>query len=296
MSLDAVLLLIFMVIVFTTQGSLSKVFSMHYQGPALAATPVYASVTGAACALATWCMAGFAYAPSTQTLWLGLANGVTLFLYNVAAVNAARTGPYSLQSLMATLGSIVLPLLASLLLWREPLVLLHYIGIALMLLAAALFHLKGLNVQEVKKGYRGWVVLLLVSNGVFGVLMASQQRVMDFTQRNEMIITTYGTSAAISAAFLLLTQKAQAARAYRMGRTSGIALLVSGAVVATGVNLLMRALQLIPAPILYTINNGGVLMLAVLLGTVIWKEKFTFHKGLGLALAVVAIALLGQAN
>ena len=126
-------------------------------------------------------MAGFAYAPSAQTLWLGLANGVTLFLYNVAAVNAARTGPYSLQSLMATLGSIVLPLLASLLLWREPLVLLHYIGIALMLLAAALFHLK-LERAGGKKGYRGWWCCCWYQQRVWRV--DGQPDVMDFTQRN----------------------------------------------------------------------------------------------------------------
>lgn len=295
MGVEAALLLVFMVLCYTLQGSLSKVFSMHYTGPALAATPVYASVSGAVCALATLWNAGFSYAPGTQTIAFGLANGLVLFLYNVAAVNAARTGPYSLQSLMATLGNILLPLLASVLLWKEQLGVMHYAGIAVMLAASALFNLKGLHMQGAKKGYRGWITMLLLANGLFGILMASQQRAMAYTQRTEMIITTYLTSAVISAGFLLFTQKARALHAYRMGRTSGLALLVGSAAVATAVNLMMRALQLIPTPVLYTINNGGVLVFAVVLGTVIWKEKFTGNKAIGLVLAMAAFVLLGQA-
>lgn len=293
MSAQGVLLLLGMVACYTLQGSLSKVFSMHYKGPPLAATPVYASVSGLVCALATWWLAGFAYNPSPMTLYMGLANGLVLFLYNVAAVNAARTGPYSLQSLMATLGNILLPLLASVLFWNEPLDTPHYVGIALMLLAAAMINLKGLRVLDAKPGYLFWVSMLLVVNGTFGILMAGQQRAMAYTERTDMIITTYATSAMISLLFLLFTQKTSAHNAYNMGRVSGLALLVGSAAVATAVNLMMRALQLIPTAILYTINNGGVLVMAVLLGTVVWKEKFAWNKAVGLTLAVVAFALLG---
>lgn len=296
MSVQAALLLAAMVILYTLQGSLSKVYALHYKGPALAATPVYASVSGAACALATWWNAGFAYAPGPDTLWMGLANGLVLFLYNVAVVNAARTGPYSLQSLMATLGSILLPLVASVVFWQEPLRPMHYAGIAVMLSAAVLFNLNGAHLKGAKPGYRLWITLLLIANGTYGILMSGQQRATAFTQRTEMIITTYATSAAISALFLVMTQRARTPRAFRLGRVSALALLAGSAAVATAVNIMMRALKIIPAPILYTVNNGGVLVFAVLLGSVVWKEKFTRSKAVGLALALTAFVLLGQAG
>lgn len=295
MNLQSMLLLLAMVMCYTLQGALSKVFSIHYQGPALAATPVFASISGSICALATLWLTRFAYSPSNFTLWMGIANGVVLFLYNVAAVNAARTGPYSLQSLIATLGNILLPLLASILLWQEKLGLLHYAGIAIMLLAAAMFNIRGLRAQNAEKGYAGWVIMLMVANGLFGILMSSQQRIMVFTQRTDMIITTYATSSMISALFLLVTQGWKTPDAYRMGKVSALALLVSSIGTATAVNLMMQALRLISTPVLYTITNGGVLVMAVLLGSVVWKEKFTANKAIGLVLAVTAFILLGQA-
>ena len=80
--------------------------------------------------------------------------------------------------------------------------------------------------------------------------------------------------------------------AYRMGKVSALALDIG---TATAVNLMMQALRLISTPVLYTITNGGVLVMAVLLGSVVWKEKFTANKAIGLVLAVTAFILLGQA-
>ena len=77
MNLQSMLLLLAMVMC-ARCGSFSKVFSIHYQGPALAATPVFASISGSI-------YAGYAvadkvcYSPSNFTLWMGIANGWCCF-------------------------------------------------------------------------------------------------------------------------------------------------------------------------------------------------------------------------
>lgn len=295
MSLQAIGLLITIVCCYTMQGFFSKLFSVRYQGPPAAATPVYASVTGAACALVTLAVSGFSFDPSAVTWAMGLSNGVILFLYNLAAVNAARTGPYSLQSLIATLGHTTMPLIAGIFIWQDVIAPIHWAGIGVMMLSFFVFNLKGLRVVDAKKGYFGWVTLLALSNGLFGILMAGQQRIMLHTQRNEMIIISYFTSALISAVYLFLSQRGRVRKAYNMGKVAWIALMMGSVVVATAVNLMMRTLELIPASILYTINNGGVLVFSVLLGSLFFKEKFTREKAFGLVLAVAAFFLLGRA-
>ncbi len=295
MSLTAIVLLVTIVCCYTMQGFFSKLFSVRYQGPPAAATPVYASVTGAVCALVTFAVAGFAFGPSAVTVAMGLSNGVVLFLYNLAAVNAARTGPYSLQSLIATLGHTTMPLIAGIFIWQDVIAPIHWAGIGVMMLSFFVFNLKGLRVVDAKKGYFAWVTLLALSNGLFGILMAGQQRIMLHTQRNEMIIISYFTSACISAVYLMVSQRGKVRKAYDMGKVAWIALLLGSVVVATAVNLMMRTLELIPASILYTINNGGVLVFSVILGSLFFQEKFTREKAFGLVLAVAAFFLLGRA-
>ena len=58
------------------------------------------------------------------------------------------------------------------------------------------------------------------------------------------------------------------------------------------VNLLMICLGLIPSSIFYTMENGGVLSVSVLLGAKLFHEKLDGYKIAGLILAVISLAML----
>ena len=58
------------------------------------------------------------------------------------------------------------------------------------------------------------------------------------------------------------------------------------------INLLMQALSLINVAVLYTLNNGGVLIVSVLWSVVILKEKLGRMKVIGLILAIAAVFAL----
>lgn len=294
MSITAIIMSGFCVLCYTGQNFFNKLYAIRYPGPAAAATPVFSVIYGLLTGLATLVYNGFRFQPGGITLGLGILCGGMLFLFNLCLINASRSGPYAFQSIMMLFGNTLLPLLFSILWWRDQLTLRQLAGIVVMLLSFVIFNRKGLRFEEAKKGYFLWVCLLFLANGFYGILMDSQQRVMQQTQRSEMIIITFLVSALISLVYLLITQKKQAAKAFRMGGKNWACALSSSVCAALAINILMLALRFVPASILYTVNNGGVLILCALLGVIAFHEKLEKHMLTGLAVAVLGLVILGM--
>lgn len=293
MSVTAIFMALFCVLCYTGQNVFNKLYAVNYAGPPGTATPVFAIIYGLLTGIATLIYNGFRFQVSGVTLALRAASGVMLFVFNLSLINASRSGPYAFQSIMMLFGNTLLPMLFSVLWWGDHLTGLQLVGIVVMLLSFLIFNLKGLRFAGVKKGYFIWVVLLFISNGVYGILLDSQQRLMQQTQRNEMIITTFLVSALISLIYLIVIQGKQAHKAFRMGAKNWIFALLSSICAALAINILMLALQLVPASILYTVDNGGVLILCALMGAVVLHEKLEKHMIAGLAVAVVSLVILG---
>ncbi len=288
----AVALIVCGVICYTGQSFFNKLYSISYTGPAVAATPVFATIYGFFTGLVTLAYNGFQFQASSMTLWLGLANGVVLFLFNLCAINAARSGPYAFQSLMCLSGDILVPLFFSVLWWRDKLPALKIVGIAVMLLSFVLFNRNGFQFEGAKKGYFLWVMALFAVNGVYGVLIDSQQRLLLQTERNEMIITTFVVSAIVSLIYLLAVQGKLFVGAFSMPKKTWAFAFGSSIFAAAAVNLLMISLANVQTSILYSVENGGVLIMSTLLSAVVLKEKLNRNMIIGIAVAVVSLVLL----
>lgn len=290
------LLLAICIVCFATKSLFNKVFALAYPGAKSSATPVFSIITGLGCAIATFIYnicCGNTFTASSTTWIMGLVNGMVLFGFNLSVINASLTGPYAFQSLMSTSGNIILPLLFTALWCGDVLTGRQWVGIVIMLLSFVIFNLKDLKLDGAKKSYFFWVALLFTTNGIYGIMLDAQQRAMAQTQRNEMIIITFLTCAVISVVYLLIVNKGDPVSPFRMGKKPWIYSVSTSAIYALATNLMVVAITLMPAAILYTALNGGVLVLSVLLGITLFHEKFNICKGLGLALAVAALILLG---
>lgn len=276
---------------YTGQSFFNKLFSTRYQGPPAAATPVYAALYGGIVSVVALCLAGFRFVPGRTTVLLGCVTGAVLFLYNLGMIRAARSGPYAFQSIVMLFGSIVVCLVFSSLWWGDRMSLIQLAGIGVMLLAFVVLNSGGIDFSGVRREYFLWVALLFFSNGFYGVLMDAQQRLLP-DQRSEMIVVTFLSSAVVSLAYLLVTQRGRAPAAFRMGRAAWALAVGSSVCAAFAVFLLMLLLAYIPSYILFTICNGSILVLSALLCAVVLKEKMTRRTAAGIALCVLSIVLL----
>ncbi len=278
---------------YTLQCFFNKLYSVAYPGGAPEANSVFSLLYGLIVGVFTLAVNGFTFQAGALTWTLGLINGFVLFMFNLSGINAAQRGPYSFQSVMMLFGSVLLALLFSVVYWGERLKGTQLIGIAVMLAAFVLLNMKGLSLSGAKKGYLPWVAVLFFSNGIYGILMDAQQRVNRQAERNEMIIVTFLCSAAVSLVYLLVTQKSRSLGSFRMGRKAWSFALISSTGAAVAVYTMMLLLGRVSFSVLYTVQNGGIMVILAILSALVLKEKLSRGSVAGIALAVISIVLLG---
>lgn len=226
------------------------------------------------------------------TLLFGVGNGIILFLFNLSQIGAAKSGPFSFQNLMLVAGNIVIPLLFATMFWGDRMNLTQWIGIAVMAVAIIIFNCQGLTLEGHKKGYFGWVLLLFASNGIYGIILDSQQRVMVGTERNEMIIISFTFAALISLVYLLICDGKKTGSAFKMNGKAWICVLLASVGSAVAINLLLIVLNMAPVSIVYVIVNGALFVVQAILGLIVFKEKLTWNIVVGAIAAIVSMVLL----
>lgn len=115
---------------------------------------------------------------------------------------------------------------------------------------------------------------------------------MSGAERNEMIILTYLVMAALYAAMQLARDRRALLEGFRIKREPLIYLLLCCVSATIAAHLMLYVLTLVDASVLYTIDNGGVLLLSVIYSFVLFKERLTPAQMAGVALSALSIVML----
>ena len=289
------LLIALMILIYTFQAAFANLYAKHYPGKKAYSSTVYSVIYGLLVALATFAFAGFSYRPSGTTLVFGIVNGAALVAYNTLIIKAAELGPFSVTMMFNLSGGILIPTLWSVLHDGDRLEWYQIAAIAVMLVAFFF-----LNAEDKKEGESGkltvsfilTVALLGCVNGLYGILMNAAEKKANGTENTEMIVTTFFVSAALAFVVLLVRAKKEALPAFRLNVKSAVYALAASVSACTAVNLLMFVLSLVSPAILYTMDNGGVLIVSVLWSALVLREKLGRKKLIGLILAIAAIFAL----
>ncbi|MDO4389393.1 MAG: hypothetical protein SOW23_07340 [Eubacteriales bacterium] len=283
------ILVITAVVLFATGQSLfCRMYTSAQNGRgAVQFSVLYAFLAGV-CTLA---IGGFRYAPSGTTLLLGALNAVMLLTYNIAMVHAGNLGSFAFLMIGVLSGGILVPMAYDLLFLGTRLNAWQIAAVAMMLVSFVMMNRDGLSGKK-SGAYLAWVGVLFLVNGLYGTLMGLQQNAMEFTQRSEMIVTTYLGTAVIGTLFSLVRERGEFFRGFRMsGRAA--AFLGASALCCTGsVNLLLYAMKLVRLTVLNVTVNGGVLVISAGLAYFVFREKMTAWKIAGIGLAAVSVILL----
>lgn len=289
------LLVAVLVLLYTFQSAFCNLYAKHYPGKKAHSSAVYSVLYGLIVAAGTFVFAKFALHPSTLTLVLGILNGAALVTYNTLLIKAAALGPFSVTMIFNLSGGILIPLFWSALHDGESLSPWQYAAIAVMLLSFVL-----LNLEEKKDGERArvslpfilTVTLLGCVNGLYGTFMNTVERTFDGAENADMIIVTFFSSAVLALLLLLIRAKGESLPAFRQTPRSAFFALSASVCACAAINLLMHALSLINVAVLYTLNNGGVLIVSVLWSVAVLREKLGRTKAVGLVLAIAAVFAL----
>lgn len=280
------------IVLYTIRSYTNKLFAVSYEGMPSMATPIFSAITGLSGFLFTVLLSGKMELPDMTTLLCGISAGCFLFLYDLGNIRAAKTGPYSIQSIIGMFGCVMLPLLFERLLWNVSLTPLQMSGIIAILFSFVCLNLNKKENIGVRKGFYGWAALLFLANGIYSTIVAAQQRWTGNARRCEMIAVVFLTLAAVSVLYLIFGCKADIKSAFSLKKRSWRYALASSAALAAAMHLLVILLGHVSASVLYPVQNSAVLILLVLLSAVHLHERISKHTIVGMVFALAGIAAL----
>ena len=289
-----VVLVSLMILFFSFQSLFTRLYSASYAGPdAGKATSVFSVCSGVFIAAASFLLGGMTFAPSWQTILLGLLNAGMLILYNTSIIEAGNRGSYSFLMVASMFGGILVPMAIGLLFLGETLSGLQIVAVVMMLISLVLMNVRSISFKGASKSYYLWCIALFFANGLYGAILNLQAEVMDGAQRTEMLTILYLCSAlAVIITECAKGQGKQLLSGFKMGKKSALFMVITCLSATAAANLLLYILTLMSSSVLYTIDSGAVLVVSILYSLILFKEKPTWEVVLGMAIAVASIVLI----
>lgn len=286
------LLVTALVLIFTFQSAFANLFAKHYPEDKSRSSAVYSVFYGLIVALVTLGISGFDFSPTKWTIILGIINGGVLFGYNFALIKASQHGPFSVTVIFSLSGAILIPLFWSVLHDGVRFSLLQYIFVFILLMAFVFLNLEdkteGENAKVSLKFFL-YATMLFAANGTYGTILNTQKLIVGGSEDAELIVITFATSALLAFVSLIFQAGKGTLESFRQNKKSILSVLAASASAASAANLLMYCLGIINVVILYSIQNGGILIVSVLWSVIILKEKLGVKKIIGLILSIVAV-------
>lgn len=286
------LLIIVLVLLYSLQTLFCKFYSDNYTGKKELASPVLCVLQSIAIAMLSWGFAGFDFQISTVSLILGAVNACVLFGYNTSLIKAGDRGSYAFMNMMMLFGGIFVPLVYVSVSNGEFPSLIECIAIFTMIIACVLMNVENIKLNGAKLSYYVFCLLLFIFNGLYGTLLKVQEQ-YNANESQEMVIVTYGLMGVIALVQLFFKEKKETLKAFNFNKKCALFLILFLIISGLAVNVLVLLLGYLNAAVLYTVDNGGVMMLSALYSITLFKEKATPLKIVGIIIAIVSLCVLG---
>ena len=286
-----VLLLFLMIAASTLHGIFLNSYNANYPGADKNKSPVYSSILGLLVAFITFAVRGFDFDFSWIAVGLGLVNGVAVALFNYFLGKGSELGPYSFVMVSALSAGIIMPLMLSVVLDGFPGIF-SLLGVLVMLIAFVLLCVDFKNKVKPHKAFYPTCILLALVNGTYGVLNALEKRIEHGAHDDEFIITTYLTTSVVAIVLLICQNRRKTLSVFRQTPKSILFAILGAACISANINLMMVTLGYKNfETILFTVLNGGTLVLSALLSLLLYREKINLQKWCGIAVAAASMAL-----
>lgn len=295
--MTSALLILLIVVLYSFQTLFCTMYTNKYPGKPENASPVFCVLESIAIALFTWAWIGFKFEVSPMTLLFGVLNAVALYGYNTSLIQASSKGSYAFMNVAQLFGGILVPLLYTTVFLGDALRWYQLVAIAFMLVSFVLMNLKEFKTakgEERKKTpwtYYLFCGILFLCNGMYGTFLKMQSDYNE-SQKNEMVIITYGIMGVIAFIQLAFKEKKDTLKAFKINKNAVLPLILCLVSAALAINVLVMVIPMVNTAVLYTVENGGVLMLAALYSFIFFKEKPQLSTILGMVLATVSITVL----
>ena len=288
------------ILLYTLQSLFTRLYTDHYPGDKGLTTPVFAVVCGLIVTVVSFIFSGFAFSCGWLTVLLGVINAVILYGYDAFIIKASATGPYSILMTFSLTGGIVVPAIASWMFFSVPFSIVQLVSILIIFASVLMISKKedeNENKEEHKKHRTFFLIictLLGLANGLYGVLLNTQQELSGVAEKEEMVVVTFIGAAVISLVQLIVKEKKNTLAAFKQTKLSLVFLLLTALVSALAINALVIALEGANATLVYTFDNAGVLLLSAIASAIFFKEKLSKLNVIGCIIMSIGLICMSQ--
>jgi len=227
---------------------------------------------------------GFGF--NLYVLLIGAIGGIATYGAIHAFLVLIKLGYFGLSTLIINL-SISIPIIVSILIFKENSSFYTYIAFGLIILTFYLMAEKG-DSEEIKKRNRAWILLALASM-IFSGIADTGPKVIQELDLSSMSMSYLGYNYFF--AFLItlaITMKKKifpGKKELLIGTSMGISILF-------GMFFMVMTLRIIPGTILYPLNKTLISVIIVLISFFIWKERLRPKQVFGVFTAICSVILL----
>jgi len=285
------LLIAGVVLLYSFQTLFCVKYTKNYAGREDLASPVFSILEGISIVFVTLCFTGFKFAPSGITWLIGIANVVAIYGYNASMIKAGAKGSYAFLNVCMLFGGILIPLVVNVIFWNGTITLVQIGAVAAMLVSFVLMNIEDIRLSGTPKIYYLYVFFLFLCNGLYGVFLKLQSLTIE-AESLQMVIICFGGMAVVSFVQLFIKEKKGALAAFKMGKKAVLPLIVCLISAALAINGIMYVMPFVDITMLYTVDNGGVMVLSAIYSFAFFHEKLTPCKVVGLICAIGSIFAL----
>lgn len=234
---------------------------------------------------------------SSFTLLLGIVFGIITAIQFIFSLMSYESGPFSYTSVIVSLSTII-PALSGYLIWGESIATVQIIGIILMLIC--FFFSVDFSGGD-KKASPLWFVYVFITffaTGFIGVMQKWHQSSEYKAELDGFLIVAFLTAFVFSAGGTIISVFAKNDNNEEKFSKDDIALpciafmIICGICAAANNKMNLYLSGVIDSAIFFPVVNGGGMILSTVASIILFDEKFTKQKWLGILSGIVAVVLL----
>ena len=227
------------------------------------------------------------------TFLMAILFAAVSFVNTYSATRALVLGPLAYTCVIAAASSII-PVLYGGFFLGEQITVFQIIGMVLMLVSVFLSVETTGEKRKASIKWLGYALLNFLMNGTIGVLQKIHRASAHANESNEYLLIMFFFMALMTLGYLSILRMKGTVRTVRPMKQGRIFLVLLAAGVSAGlINVLNLYLSgAFDAAFLFPVLNGGGTLASLILAFVVFKEKFTLRRSIGLAVGVLSLMFL----
>lgn len=229
---------------------------------------------------------------SAFSLILGVAFGVITVFQQITNLKALKRGPLSYTSVIISLSTII-PALSGMMFWKETIGFSQCIGIILMCLCF-IFSID--TNKDTKRASAQWFIYCVVAfvcTGLIGVMQKYHQNSDYRSELNFFLVVAFAISFVYSMLAYFIRKKKNNIKTWvPKPWISTTIFIVSGISAAANNKLNLYLSGVMDSAVFFPIVNGGGLVLTAVAAILMFHEKLSFKRWLGLLVGILSVIFL----